>query len=137
MAWWANPERIGVIVLRDGVLTYLDTGPDYEAAVASGPGAHTEIPEVPAIPDPRPPADSGQSGPKWTGVEFEGVMCSATADDQAGLAAVLVAIQLQGAAFAPTRFYFANGSTLVLSLSNYAAFAAVWLPFRQSFFSVD
>ena len=74
--------------------------------------------------------------PKWTGIEFEGVMCSATADDQSGLAAVLLAIQLQGAAFQPTRFYFANGNTLVLSLANYQAFTAAWLPFRQSFFAV-
>lgn len=74
--------------------------------------------------------------PKMVGVEFEGVMCSATAEDQAGLAAVLLAIQLQGAAFHPTRFYFANGNTLIISLANWQAFAAVWLPFRQSFFAV-
>jgi hypothetical protein len=74
--------------------------------------------------------------PKLIGVEFEGVMCSATADDQAGLAAVLLAIQLQGAAFKPTRFYFSNGNILVISLANYQAFTGVWLPFRQSFFAV-
>ena len=85
----------------------------------------------PIIAAPAPAPD-----PKWSGIEFEGVMCSATADDQAGLAAVLLAIQLQGAAFQPTRFYFANGNTLVLSLANYQAFTAVWLPFRQSFFAV-
>jgi hypothetical protein len=73
--------------------------------------------------------------PKLIGVEFEGVMCSATADDQAGLAAVLLAIQLQGAAFSPTRFEFDNGSELVITLENWQAFAAVWLPFRQSFFA--
>jgi hypothetical protein len=74
--------------------------------------------------------------PKLIGVEFEGVMCSATAADQAGLAAVLLAIQLQGAAFQPTRFYFENGNILVISLANYQAFTGVWLPFRQSFFAV-
>ena len=74
--------------------------------------------------------------PKLVGIEFEGVMCSATADDQAGLAAVLLAIQLQGAAFQPTRFYFSNGNILVISLANYQAFTGVWLPFRQSFFAV-
>lgn len=79
-----------------------------------------------------PPPD-----PKWAGIEFEGVMCSATAEDQAGLAAVLLAVQLQGAAFKPTRFYFSNGSTLVLHLGNFQTFAATWLPFRQSFFAVD
>lgn len=72
---------------------------------------------------------------KREGIEFEGVMCSATAADQAGLAAVLLAIQLQGASFKPTRFHFENGNTLVLSLANWQAFAAVWLPFRQSFFA--
>jgi hypothetical protein len=74
--------------------------------------------------------------PKLVGIEFEGIMCSATADDQAGLAAVLLAIQLQGAAFQPTRFYFSNGNILVISLANYQAFTGVWLPFRQSFFAV-
>lgn len=74
---------------------------------------------------------------KIAGVEFEGVMCSATAEDQAGLAAVLLAIQMQGAAFQPTMFHFENGSRLVIHLGNWQAFAATWLPFRQSFFLVD
>lgn len=78
-----------------------------------------------------PPPD-----PKLVGVEFGGIMCSATANDQNGLAAVMLAIQLQGAAFQPTRFEFDNGSTLVITLANWEAFAAVWLPFRQSFFAV-
>lgn len=80
----------------------------------------------------QPPAPD----PKLVGVLFQGVMCSATAADQNGLASVLLAIQLQGAAFQPTRFYFENGNTLVISLANYEAFIAVWLPFRQSFFAV-
>lgn len=71
---------------------------------------------------------------KRRGIEFEGVMCSATSQDQAGLTAVLLAIQLQGEAFPPTRFYFENGNILVIHLGNYQAFMAVWLPFRQSFF---
>jgi hypothetical protein len=75
--------------------------------------------------------------PKLAGIEFEGVMCSATAADQNGLSALLMAIQFQGAAFQPTRFYFENGNTLVISLENYQAFAATWLPFRQSFFTVE
>lgn len=84
-----------------------------------------------------PPAPPGPApDPKLVGVEFQGVMCSATAEDQHGLAAVLLAIQLQGQDFQPTRFYFANGNTLVITLSNWQAFAAVWLPFRQSFFAV-
>lgn len=73
---------------------------------------------------------------KRRGVLFEGVMCSATSDDQAGLTAVLLAIQLQGPNFPPTQFYFENGNTLVISLANYQAFMQTWLPFRQGFFAV-
>jgi hypothetical protein len=72
--------------------------------------------------------------PKLTGIEFDGVMCSATRDDQAGLMAVLMAKQMQGDAFKPTSFYFANGNKLVITKDNIAAFTAVWMPFRQSFF---
>lgn len=73
---------------------------------------------------------------KMRGIEFEGVMCSATSADQAGLLAVLTSIQLEGAAFEPTRFEFENGSALVIHLGNYAAFMALWRPFRKSFFKV-
>ena len=73
---------------------------------------------------------------KLAGVEFEGVMCSATKDDQNGLTAVLLLIHMQGANFQPTRFEFDNGTRLVISLANYQAFAATWVPFRQSFFQV-
>lgn len=89
-----------------------------------------EIAALPAtVPPPAP-------DPKLVGIEFEGIMCSATAADQAGLVAVLLAIQMQGAEFRPTRFEFDNGSVLVITLANYQAFTAVWLPFRQSFFAV-
>jgi len=94
-------------------------------AIAEGATMTVEQPPAPPAPDP-----------KLVGIEFEGVMCSATAADQAGLAAVLLAIQLQGAAFQPTRFYFENGNILVISLANFQAFTGVWLPFRQSFFAV-
>jgi hypothetical protein len=71
---------------------------------------------------------------KIEGVEFEGVMCSATRDDQFGLMAVLMAFQLQGSQFAATKFEFENGSKLVLNQSNISDFVDVWMPFRQSFF---
>jgi hypothetical protein len=87
--------------------------------------------EGPIVPAPPAPVD-----PKLIGVEFDGVMCSATAQDQNGLAAVFLAIQLQGANFQPTRFEFDNGATLIVTLANWQQFAAVWLPFRQSFFAV-
>lgn len=72
--------------------------------------------------------------PKLAGVLFEGVRCSATREDQNGLMAVLLAHQMQGAAFKPTTFFFANGAQLVLTKDNVPAFAGVWMPFRQSFF---
>jgi len=79
--------------------------------------------------DPPPPPD-----PKLTGIEFDGVMCSATRDDQNGLVAVLVAHALQKENFQPTEFYFVNGNKLVLTAQNIEPFTAVWMPFRQSFF---
>lgn len=72
---------------------------------------------------------------KYIGVEFDGIMCSATTADQNGLMAVFLSIQIQGASFVPTRFSFENGSELIITLSNYQAFMDVWLPFRQSFFA--
>ncbi|MBP8135495.1 MAG: hypothetical protein KAY10_04230 [Rhodoferax sp.] len=72
--------------------------------------------------------------PKMTGIEYGGVMCSATMEDQNGLVAVQMAAQMQGASFQPTKFNFENGNSLVLTQQNLAAFAAVWVPFRQSFF---
>jgi hypothetical protein len=72
--------------------------------------------------------------PKMVGIEFQGVMCSATRDDQNGLIAVIIDYQLSGAAFKPTKFYFVNGNTLVLSKENLQPFLAVWKPFRKSFF---
>lgn len=89
--------------------------------------------EVSAHFNPPPtPAD-----PKWVGVEFEGVMCSATRDDQNGLTSVLVVYQLEGQAFQPTRFSFANGNSLVLTKDNLMPFLQVWKPFRQSFFTPE
>lgn len=85
-----------------------------------------ETEQVPVTPDP-----------KMTGVEFEGVMCSATLTDQSGLIAVLTAYNLQGGAFQPTRFDFANGSKLVITRENILDLIAVWMPFRQEFFAVD
>ena len=73
---------------------------------------------------------------KITGIEFEGVLCSATSQDQAGLVAVLLNIQLEGAAFQPTEFHFENGSRLVIHLGNWRQFSEAWRPFRQSFFKV-
>jgi hypothetical protein len=78
---------------------------------------------------PAPPPD-----PKMVGIEFQGVMCSATMYDQSGLLAVLIDYQLETVTFQPTRFEFANGNSLVITKDNIHAFIAVWKPFRKSFF---
>jgi hypothetical protein len=82
--------------------------------------------------DPPPPPD-----PKMVGIEFEGVMCSATRDDQNGLVAVIIAHQLQKASFQPTEFQFVNGNCLLMTYENLPKFLAVWMPFRQSFFKPE
>lgn len=129
-----SPMEPGVWLIPAGCVEVAPpTIPEGQVAVwANGSWSIVPAPAVTEGGDGEPVID-----PKMVGIEFQGVMCSATAADQNGLAAVLLAIQMQGAAFEPTRFYFANGSTLVISLANYQAFAAVWLPFRQSFFLAD
>lgn len=67
---------------------------------------------------------------KLAGVEFAGVMCSATSRDMWGLNAVKEWI-LSGQA---VPFEFDNGNVLVLTQANIAEFEAVWVPFRASFF---
>lgn len=109
-------EAPGSVSCGDGV----GIGWAYDGADFIAPASEPE-------PEPEP-------NPKLDGIEFEGVMCSATAEDQNGLSSVLMAIGLQGEAFPPTRFYFSNGNSLVITLENYQALAATWLPFRQSFF---
>ena len=71
------------------------------------------------------------------GVEFEGVMCSATAEDQHGLNAVWTQYalgKLAQQAFSPVYFHFSNGNKLLLTEANVEAFKAAWLLFRMSFF---
>jgi len=45
---WANPEQIGVVTFVERRVRYIDSGPEYEAAVAAGP-----LPFAP-IQDPAP-----------------------------------------------------------------------------------
>ena len=121
----ADPEAVAAELLGDApylVLQELLGAPD---DLRWNNGVLAVVSSEPPIPDP-----------KRVGVLFQGVMCSATAADQNGLVAVLMAIQVQGAEFKPTRFEFDNGNSLVITLANYEAFMAVWLPFRQSFFAV-
>jgi hypothetical protein len=67
---------------------------------------------------------------KLEGVEFEGIMCSATSEDMWGLASTKEWIR----AGQTTNFEFKNGNVLTLSNDNIDAFEAVWVPFRASFF---
>ena len=67
---------------------------------------------------------------KLLGVEFEGVMCSATKEDFYGLAAAEPWIRKGNS----TVWEFDNGSKLTLHADNVDAFYAVWMPFRASFF---
>lgn len=68
---------------------------------------------------------------KLDGVEFEGVMCSATGEDHMGMLAVKNYVKTQDK---PTIFLFANGNSLKVTPENIDAFEAVWADFRASFF---
>ena len=76
---------------------------------------------------------------QFKGVEFQGVKCSSTKDDQFGLTGIWMQYESLKAAgkaaeFVPQSFHFENGNVLVLTKDNIEAFRAVWLPFRMSFF---
>lgn len=89
--------------------------------------ADGNVPQEGTIPVPVSPVD-----PKLVGVEFEGVMCSATKEDMWGLSAVALWVQAGNS----TTFEFSNGNTLVLTPDNYQEFVQVWGSFRASFFPV-
>lgn len=67
---------------------------------------------------------------KLKGIEFEGVMCSATKTDYWGLGVAFETIK----AGLSTNWNFENGNTLLLTPDNIDEFKAAWLPFRMSFF---
>tara|TARA_R110000850_G_scaffold211808_1_gene337617 strand:+ start:323 stop:739 length:417 start_codon:yes stop_codon:yes gene_type:complete len=71
-----------------------------------------------------------QSALKFAGVKFEGVLCSAEAEDMWGLSSIKEFISAGNS----TPFVFKNGNTLLLTPDNLAAFQAVWIPFRLGFF---
>lgn len=91
-------------------------------------GVSTIVPYV----DPGPSQDELDRQAKFTGIEFEGVMCSAMKEDQWGLSSIKSYVESGNS----VRYEFANGNTLVLTPENVSAFEAVWLPFRASFFPV-
>jgi hypothetical protein len=80
---------------------------------------------------------SHEPDPKMVGIDFEGVMCSATREDQNGLVAVIMAFTLQKEKFQPTSFGFSNGNKLTLTVRNMQKFLDAWMPFRQSFFKPE
>lgn len=67
---------------------------------------------------------------KMQGVEFDGVMCSATKEDMWGLNSVEAFVKTGN----PVNFEFDNGNILKLTAKNIDAFYKVWAPFRASFF---
>jgi hypothetical protein len=92
------------------------------------------IPVIPPAPEPAP------QDPKLVGTLINGVMCSATRDDQNGLTAVAMGITLaraSGKTFPDTVFQFSNGNTMVITDANFDAAYSKWVPFRQSFFSAN
>lgn len=106
------------VKLLDGLLVPI-SGAEKAAAVAAK-----------AAEDARRQADESAKAGKLAGVEFEGVMCSATKEDMWGLASVKDWVR----AGSSTNFNFDNGNTLTLTPQNIDAFEAVWIPFRASFF---
>lgn len=76
-------------------------------------------------------APSTYTDPKLVGVEFQGVLCSATKEDMWGLSSVAPWIESGNS----TAFEFDNGNVLVLTPENYRAFYEVWASFRASFFN--
>lgn len=117
-----------IIRLTDTALIPRDKGnSDYISYLTWLAEGNTPLPK-----DPEPAPD-----PKLVGIDFEGTMCSATMEDQNGLIAVLVAYQIAGANFVPTRFSFSNDNELVITKDNIQSFMAVWMPFRQSFFLAE
>lgn len=69
---------------------------------------------------------------KLVGVEFKGVMCSATAEDQHGLTDIKQFIVEYNQSIP---FHFENGNVLLLTPDNLVSFQTVWVPFRLSFFA--
>jgi hypothetical protein len=67
---------------------------------------------------------------KLSGVKFDGVLCSAEAEDMWGLSSIKEFIKAGNS----TPFVFNNGNTLLLTPDNLSAFEAVWVPFRLGFF---
>lgn len=95
--------------------------------------------EAQAVIDANAQADlDATEASKQTGIEILGVMCSARGRDQDKLAAIALGVMMAragGPTFPDTKFGFVNGSELIITASNFDAIYAIWMPFRQSFFT--
>lgn len=101
----------------------------FSAWRVDGSGVITIDPTEKAEIDAEIAAEQAQQN-KLIGVDFNGVMCSATASDMWGLSS----IESHVLAGNDTNFYFENGNNLVLTSANWAAFRTTWVAFRESFF---
>lgn len=88
--------------------------------------------------DKRADKKAGQRASKLAGVDLGGTLCSATRDDQNGLAAISVGVIMarqSGETFPDTLFEFNNGAELLITDSNFNGYYAAWTAFRQGFFA--
>ena len=92
----------------------------------AGDGTFSE----PVVIVPNPTPEEAAAVAKMAGVDFEGVMCSATAEDMWGLSSIKDWIKSGQS----VGFQFQNGNTLQITPLNIDAFESVWIPFRASFF---
>tara|TARA_R110002153_G_scaffold78418_3_gene200807 strand:+ start:2691 stop:3116 length:426 start_codon:yes stop_codon:yes gene_type:complete len=102
---------------------------------SSGSIISSDINDLPVLIDyvaPEPSAEEVRNNAMLAGVEFEGVMCSAFKEDQWGLSSVRAYV-LAGSEIP---FKFVNQNVIILNDENLAAFEAVWIPFRASFFVI-
>lgn len=125
----------GVTREVDGVFTSFGFTPAFDTVAQLESYHVSKQAEINTIKQARIDAANAQKAieqAKLDGVEFEGVMYSATREDQNGLTAIFTGIS--GGLITGTNFQFENGAKLYLDQSNLSAFAQVWTAFRQSFF---
>lgn len=78
--------------------------------------------------EPTPTVEEQRQEAMMTGVDFNGVMCSAFKEDQWGLGSIKDFVMAGN----DIDFEFVNGNVVTLTSANLAAFEAVWIPFRQA-----
>ncbi len=126
------------LLVKDGIIhNIIEAGDDFVVKgfdVIDGNGVKADIGW--AVVNEKPVEPSVEAIPvtsrelKYQGVDFQGVMCSATKEDMWSLNSIKDWV----AAGNNVDFEFDNGNVLTLTKDNYAAFEAVWIPFRAGFF---